>query len=259
MRENKIRTQMLEGIPVLGPFQSFPSPNIVEMFGYTGYDFVILDMEHGYSSIESCAAMIRACEAADITPIVRISHLLRPYVLRILDIGAQGLMLPSVKTRDEVEEFLHLAKYAPMGARGFAFETRASEYGITDVKNTHVETSNREILSIIQLETKECHDNLDDILQVENLDVVFVGPFDFAQALGYTAQVDHPFVQETILKDIQKIIAAGKIAGIHTRNHEDSRKWIEAGARFISCRETVIIGDSMNAYMQKFLEIAGRK
>ncbi|MGI6574760.1 MAG: HpcH/HpaI aldolase family protein [bacterium] len=258
MRKNSIKHMMLAGKPVLGVFQGFYSPDVTEMFGFTGFDFVIIDTEHGYMSPEACQSMIRAAECVGITPIIRIPNNEREYVLRALDIGAMGVQVPMINSKADAERAGRYSKYPPKGIRGLAMSTRASTYGLDLAGPTHIETSDAEALVIVQIETQQGVDNLDEIVQAENVDVVFIGPTDLSQCIGFSCQPNHPTVQATIQKIIEKTVAAGKIAGIFANTVEESKKCIEMGARYIACGSTRLLGNPLRQYTEGFKKIAGR-
>lgn len=255
MQNNIIKKKIAEGKPVLGAFLGFNSPNIVEMFGYTGFDFIVFDTEHGNISPQECENMIRAAELANIVPIIRVPSNERTNILNSLDVGGMGVQVPMVNTKEDAEKAVGLAKYSSGdNSRGLGFSTRAVKYGIAINKDQYIKTSNDESLVVVQIETKKAIDNLDEILSVENLDVVFIGPSDLSQSLGLPGQVNHPDVQKTIEEAIKKIVNAGKAPGIFIGNINDTKKWVDLGVKYIACGATAVFSSAMNNYVSTFKE-----
>ncbi|MBI2856595.1 MAG: hypothetical protein HYX93_07100, partial [Chloroflexi bacterium] len=154
MRANPVKQKLKEGQPVVGVFCSLPAPATVEMVGLMGYDFVIIDAEHGPMSVETCENMVRAADAVGVVPIVRVALNLPQNILRYLDAGALGVQIPMVNTREEAESVVSSTKYPPQGRRGLA-GTRASGYGVGMGVEEYVRMANRETLVVVQVETRE--------------------------------------------------------------------------------------------------------
>jgi 4-hydroxy-2-oxoheptanedioate aldolase len=191
MKENSTKKKIREGGNVYGVFIPMWSPTILEIIGHIGFDFALLDAEHSPMSAESCEHMVRAAECVNITPIIRIAVNMRQNILRYLDIGAQGVMMPQLNNKAEVEAVIESVKYPSQGKRGLA-GVRAAEYGITGPLGDYVEVANRETMVLAQVETMQAVDNIKDILTVPDIDVMFIGPSDLSSAMGYPGQVNHP-------------------------------------------------------------------
>ncbi|MBI4306678.1 MAG: 2-dehydro-3-deoxyglucarate aldolase [Chloroflexi bacterium] len=209
-----MKARIKAGEPVFGVSVMYPSPQIVEMIGEHGFDWVMIDCEHGSMSPESAELMCLAAERRGMTPIVR-PETNRPEVLmRYLDRGAMGLQVPHVNTKDEAIAAVRATKYYPLGDRGLARGQRSTGFGITGGSIAgYTEWSNRETLVCVQIEEKEGLGNLDQILTVDGVDVFFIGPTDLSQSLGYPGQRDHPIVKKAIDEAFAKIHKAGKASG----------------------------------------------
>ena len=195
-----IKQEMKNGNPMIGIFITLPAPGLVEMAAACGYDFVIIDNEHGTSDINGATEnMILAAYASGIYPIIRVPNLVRGSILKPLDMGIKGVHVPLINTKELAEEAVKAAKYPPIGNRGTAVTIRAANYGFSTKKGRDfLDKSNEETLVIAAIETKESVDNLDDILSVPGIDVVFIGPYDLSVSLGYTADVKHPVVLDAV-------------------------------------------------------------
>lgn len=198
MRKNKTKNLLRQGETVIGTWlDELRSPAVAQIFAAAGLDFLIVDMEHGPYNLETAADIIRMARQVEITPIVRVPDLTYERVSRVLDAGAQGLMLPRVEQAVQVADFVSYLRYPPAGRRGMA-----SGLGNTDFQwvNTqeYIDFINEEILVIIQIETQAAVTNLEAIASVADIDVLFIGPEDLSISLGLTGQQSHPKMQETI-------------------------------------------------------------
>jgi len=198
LHTNKLKAALTDGRMVYGLLNSIPSPLIVEMIGYADYDFVILDMEHVSVNQETLENMIRAAECAGITPLVRISSLSSETILRVLDAGAQGIVVPHVRDRAEAEQAVAASRYYPLGARGVS-GGRTTGFGTIELAS-YLELANREIMVVVMVEDIRGVDTIDEIVAVPGVDMVIEGAVDLSQSLGVPGQVQHPSVQKAIHK-----------------------------------------------------------
>ncbi len=239
IRENKTKRLIAAGKPAIGGFLMIPSPEVVEQMGYAGLDFVIIDTEHGPADNLRVAEMIRAAEAADITPIVRVRWVEDPMlILRVLDLGAQGVQVPMVQSREVAERVVQAAKYFPRGRRGLA-GVRAAKYGAVDL-GEYVKAANRETMVVVQIETAAAVAKCEEIASVDGVDVVFVGPVDLSQSLGFPGQRYHPAVLEASDRVFLASKAAGKACGTLTADIEHGRKQVALGLQYICINPTPI-------------------
>ena len=232
MRQNQAKEKLLGGGTIYGVFCNFHSPMMVELIGHIGFDFVLVDAEHGPPEVESCEHMVRAAESAGVPIFIRVAMNIRQNILRYLDTGAQGVQLPMVNTRAEAEAVVQAVKYPPQGRRGLA-AMRAADFGLKLPLKDYTIMANKETLVVVQIETVEAMDNLDDILATEGIDVIFIGPTDLSTSMGYAGQANHPEVQATIEQLVKRIRAAGRIAGTVAYNNEALAKAKERGFQYI--------------------------
>ena len=214
MQINKTKAKLKRGEVVFGSEIMFPSADAVEIMAFAGLDFVYLDMEHSATSHESLLHMIRAAEIGGATPLVRIPEQLpgqyAGVILRILDLGALGVIIPHVDTGDEARAIVDAVKYRPQGNRGMFDVGRKSGYGFTFKGPEYLRRANEETLIIVMIESQEGLDNLDDILAVEGIDCVQIGSSDLSQSLGCAGVLDAP----PVLAAIDRIMAATRRAGV---------------------------------------------
>ena len=191
--DNKLKQQLRSGDKPLGTFCGLNSPTVIECLGRTGLDFVIVDCEHSPSEAETAMELIRAAELSNLTPLCRVRDLSRSAVLKLLDVGARGLIVPNIHSVEEVQQVIDWAKFAPIGQRGFC-PTRKDGWGF-DTERTTAETMavmNEATLLLPQCETKEALENIEAITAMEGVDGIFIGPFDLSISMGIPGQFDHP-------------------------------------------------------------------
>ena len=244
--DGRLAAYLKDGRPLIGIFMGLTSPALVEMAGHAGFDFVVIDNEHGPAGIETTEHMIRAAGCAGIPPVVRVSGANQQEILRTLDVGAAGVQVPQVNTAEQVQLVASAARYPPLGTRGTAYSTRAAGYGFFGGA-AHVRASNEQTVVITHIETMEAVRNLDAMLQVQGIDVVFIGPTDLSVSMGHAGHPGHPEVQATIADCIRRIAAAGIVPGLMVTNDEEFHRFAALGARYITVNITTIIGGGMKS------------
>lgn len=229
--ENTVLKKFREGQPSLGTFVAMGSPLAVESLRYTGLDYVIVDTEHTPAGIESAALQIQAAQGAGLTALARANEISRTAVLRLLDVGAQGIVVPCVETVDEVRDLVSWAKFAPLGNRGFC-PTRDGGWGYAPEAASipaYMDRCNRETLLLPQCETAGCLEHIEEITAMDGVDGIFVGPFDLSIALGRPGEFDAPEVHEAILRVQAACRRHGKLSMIFTGGPAASRQRFAEG------------------------------
>ena len=251
MFRNLLKEKLYRGEAALGIFHGCASSDLVEVSALAGYDFVVIDCEHGPMSPETAQDMIRAAESRGITPLVRVPEISQSTMLRYLDIGAHGLEVPDVDTADDARAMVRYAKYAPEGERGVAFP-RSADYGLCDVA-AYTKQENEQTLLIAHCENTESLGNLEAICQVPGIDVIMLGPFDMSQSLGVTGQVTHPLVEQAAQQVLAICRKYGRIPGIFCGSGEMARRRYEQGFRFlgVGC-DTVMYAQKCRAELAAF-------
>lgn len=232
MFKNKLKETLKNGKSAIGIFIMCNCAELVEIAGISGFDFVVLDTEHGPFSIESTINLIRAAELKGITPITRVTESSDSTILRSLDVGAHGIQVPQINNAEAAEKVVKASKYFPIGTRGAAM-ARSGEYGEVNAMD-YFTTENEETLVVVHCENKEGLENLESIVKVPEIDVIFLGPFDMSQSLGVPGQIYHPLVEEAAEKVVTKAKAAGKAAGIFVTDGEQAQRRIEQGFQYIT-------------------------
>jgi 4-hydroxy-2-oxoheptanedioate aldolase len=230
---NKLREAMSAGKSVFGTFAGTPDPSIIEVLGYAGFDYIILDMEHGPLDTVITENLMRACDVSGAVPVVRVTQNNASLILRALDCGAMGVIIPQINDYESAVQVGRAAKYAPDGFRGMALGTRATKYGIMK-RDEYLKFANEEPLVIIQCETQESLDNLEEIVKAPNIDMIFIGPTDLSQSMGFPGLIDQPEVQEAIHKIVEITKNAGLLCGIFVRTVEEGKYWANKGVQFVA-------------------------
>lgn len=217
--DNKVKQKIRSGGSTLGTFIEIGHMNGIEALENTGLDFVIIDGEHGDADTETITDLIRAAELAGLTPLVRICEVSRREIQRVLDSGAQGLIVPGLKNLEEVKKLVQLAKFAPLGNRGFC-PTRVSGWGAKAWAKVpmqrYMEIANENVLVIPQCETKELLENIEDVMAVEGVDGTFIGPVDLSIALGVPGDFEHPELLEACDRIREAARSQGKLLMMYT-------------------------------------------
>jgi len=217
---------------VIGPFMKTGDPAFVEVAGYAGFDFAILDTEHGPVSIENMQNNIRAALVSGIVPIIRVQDHQEVNIAKALDIGALGVQVPQITNADEAEKVVKAARFYPNGSRGVCRFVRSARYSAMD-RYQYFRSADDNLI-ILQLEGQEALNNIDEILEVEGVDILFIGPYDLSQSLGVPGDVRNPRVIEQMEFIVNKAKARNKIIGTFVDNSEDLKRWKEAGVQYLS-------------------------
>jgi 2-keto-3-deoxy-L-rhamnonate aldolase RhmA len=213
MRRNTLMRILSRGDVARGLSIMIPSPQIVEMAGLLGFDWVLLDCEHGTMSPENVEIMVMASEAVGITAVGRPRSSAPEAILEVLERGVGGVQVPHVSTADQAEAVVASVRYHPLGRRGLAARTRPAAYGIGVSLEDHARSANEETLICLQLECREALSNIDEILDVPGVDVLFLGPSDLSQSFGQPGRSDHPEVRAAMDEAFGRIRARGRTSG----------------------------------------------
>ena len=233
MRLNHTRERLAKGEVVYGcGLQVYRSSEIPRAFAAAGFDYVFIDMEHGSFNLETVHDLIVSSNLAGITPIVRVGEVQYTLCARLLDQGAQGIILPRVEEPKALAEALSWMKFPPVGKRGYGVNPTMIDYETRTFPEI-IEHQNRDNLVVVQFETTTAIDRADEMLSQKGVDVIMVGPADLSISLGVPGQFDHPLMIETICKVIAKCNQHGVVPGIQTRSVAMARQWVERGMRFV--------------------------
>ena len=231
---SELKAKLKNGGLVIGTMISeIRNPNLVYMLAQCGFDFFIIDNEHGAYSPETISNMIAAARGAGISVVVRIPEIRREAIMKPLDSGAAGLLVPMVNTADQAKEIMTYAKYPPMGERGVALSRAHSSYGRPNAAE-YLDQANQTTFIAVQAESPQAIENLDSIASTPGVDAIFVGPADLSVGMGIPGQITHPREVEAIEKVIAICHKYDVVPGIHMSKRETLKNWIRRGMRFVT-------------------------
>jgi 4-hydroxy-2-oxoheptanedioate aldolase len=247
---NPFKRALKAGKPQIGLWSSLSSNYSVEVIAGAGFDWILLDMEHSPNDLESALSQLQAAAPYPSHPVVRVPWNDMVAIKRLLDIGAQSLLVPYVSTAEEARAAVAYTRYPPAGVRGVAGTTRATRFG--RVKD-YAKRAQEELCLLVQVETQAALDNIEAICAVDGVDGVFIGPADLHASLGYTGEIANPKVKPLIDEAIKRIRKAGKAPGILTPNKADAKHWLGCGGLFVAVGADVgILARGAEALAAKF-------
>jgi len=255
MLQNPLKERLRRGDAVFGTIVSLPSPEIVEIVGVAGYDWVLLDTEHGPLTSETLQAMVRACRVAGVTPIARVPDHRPKQILQTLDVGCVGVMVPQIETPEQASMAVAATKYAPEGIRSLAGGTAASSWGAVELA-AHVAASNAAVMNLLQIETGQGLEAVEQIAGVPGIDVLFIGPSDLSQSLGHPGRPDHPEVQAAIRRIIESGRRAGVAVGTLALTPDDVRTYHALGVTMFVDSATRLFLQAAEAQVTRLREAA---
>jgi len=256
MITNIVRNKLQTENTVFGPFITSPDPQLAEFIALLGWDFIVFDAEHSSLTPLDIQNFSRACELRSVTPLVRTPGHEAHMVNRYLDAGAHGVMFPMISSGIEAHEAVQAVKYPPIGNRGLA-APRASDFLLNGSGDEYIVHANKETLIIAQVETKEAVDALDEILLIDEIDIVFLGPTDLSTDLGLCEQLEHPKVKGLIEHVSKSVVESGKVFGTFAPTFERARYVRdELGARFIVTDLETHIADGCRIFLDNIRNLS---
>lgn len=238
-----MRQELLNGLPLYGSWIQTGSPAAAEVLANAGFRWLAVDMEHTETSLKDFANIARAIAKYGTFPMVRTSENNTVEIRKYLDCGAKGVIVPMVNSAEEAKKAVSACKYPPEGVRGFAF-VRANDWG--DSFDTYVKSANSKTIVIVMVETKEAVENIDEILSVEGVDGVFIGPYDLSGSYGIPGQTDHKLVKDAMQTVLLACKRHKKAAGQHivTPTKENVSEAVLSGFTFLALgMDTVFVSD----------------
>lgn len=247
---NRFKQALKQGQKQIGLWCSLANHVSTEVVAGAGFDWLLIDAEHAPNDLTTVHRQLQATAAGTATPIVRPPWNDMVIIKRLLDIGAQTLLIPFVQNAEEAAAAVAAVRYPPEGQRGVAVTTRANNFGRY---KDYFARANAEICVLVQVESRQALDNLDQIAAVDGVDGIFIGPSDLAADLGHLGNPGHAEPQAAIADAIARIRAAGKAPGILTGIEADARRWLEAGCLFVAVGADVgILARQADALAQRF-------
>ena len=254
--ENHTKRRLAAGATVIGCFFRYPVATLAEFVALGGWDFLVLDAEHGSLQPLDLEDLSRACELHGVTPIVRVTTNEPSTILRFLDAGAHGLQIPWVDSGAAAEAAVRATKYQPRGSRGLA-AARSARFGVPEPIGDYVRRSNAETLVVVQVETAEGVANIDEFVGIDGVDVVFIGPTDLAHSLGHVGDTTHPDVRRAMDRVTEVVTASDKALGIFVADPTEAVAWRARGARYLATGLEPLLKRSMQDYLESVRSTEG--
>ncbi len=217
---------------VFGVFTKTNDPFFIEILGRAGFDFVILDSEHGPNDLRALYPLIMAARLNNMYPVVRVPKLTDIDIQRVMDLGVSGVQIPQIQCKEDALNVKRYTRFHPKGLRGLCRFVRPADFSLKD-KNEYFAEQN-DVTTIIHIEGVEGINNLDEIIQVEDIDIIFIGPYDLSQSMGIPGEVEHPKLLVEIEKIVEKCKTYKKHIGIFTENVPLALKYKALGIKYIS-------------------------
>lgn len=218
---------------LLGTFLQIPSGDVTEIVGLAGFDFGIIDLEHGMFGVDSVVKLLRACDAVGLITVIRVPTINSHSITHALDFGTSAVMVPMIENRKDAEKVVNAAKFQPEGNRGVCPFVRSASYDSQDDIG-YYPRANKETAIILQIEGTEGIKNLDDILEVPNIDGILIGPFDLSHSLGIPGEV----TDNRVVKAFTEVIERAKQKGIAVGNFavtiKQAHMYIDMGIQFLA-------------------------
>jgi 2-keto-3-deoxy-L-rhamnonate aldolase RhmA len=229
--KNTTKHLLQEGKQTCGLWLTSGSDTVAEAMAQVGFDWLCIDTEHGNGDFRETRAQLQGIGTSATTPIIRPAVNDFTAIKKMLDLGAQGLVLPWVNSREEAEYAVRACQYPPDGIRGFAGQIRADRFGADPA---YLHTANAELLIAVQIETREAVQNIEEIVKVPGVDVIFIGPWDLSFSLGCPLDFEHPDHRAAMQRVEKTAKAAGKVLGTVTSDLRDLAKYYERGYQFVA-------------------------
>jgi 4-hydroxy-2-oxoheptanedioate aldolase len=249
IQENRTKLKLKVSQPTYGVISTSDDPQLAELFGLAGFDFYMLDAEHGLLDAVQVVNVIRACERVNMTPLVRIGSKDPKLVLQYLDAGIMGVMMPGLETSDEIKMLVDAVKYPPLGKRGMGL-TRASGYiAVGNQAADYINFSNEQTMVIPQFEDAALLEHFEEMISQPGVDAVVIGPRDLSLNMGFPDGPDHPEVQQMIDQVVAICKKNGVAAGITAGSRADSAKQVARGATMILAISQLVIAAGSKEFL----------
>jgi len=246
MITDRTKRRLQAGETLAGCFVRTADATFVEYVAAGGWDFLVLDGEHGTVMPDRVGDLARACEVREVTPIVRMPTRDPGTLLKCLDAGAVGVLFPWINSADDASRAVSAVKYPPKGIRGLA-GNRATDWTVSAEMTAR---ANDAVIVIAQIETVAAVDAVEDLCTVEGVDVLFVGPSDLSQSLGVPGELSNPVVLEAIEHVASTVARSEKTFGIFAGSAEDARRGLDLGATFIATSVESMLGGPMRSFLR---------
>jgi 4-hydroxy-2-oxoheptanedioate aldolase len=230
-QRSRLRATLEAGTPVFGTWIQTPSAEVTEILAEAGFDFVIIDLEHGYFGTESVANLIRAAELGGAAALVRVPQEAAEQIGKALDLGSAGVVIPGVGSSEEGVRFIRRTRFGPQGTRGASISTRELRYARLPLSQA---LDGPPPVVVLQVEAALARERLSEILDLQGLDILFIGPFDLSVALGVPGELDHPALLEEMARICHEAAIHNVTVGLWCPDASSVERWLKLGVRFFT-------------------------
>lgn len=253
LKRNLFKRALSGDKPLIGLWQSIPDPTVAEIGAGAGFDWVLIDAEHGPFDLRSIMTHLQAVESYPVSALVRPVEGNTALIKQLLDVGVQTLLVPMVDTAEQAEKIVKAAKYPPAGIRGLGTSmARAANWNRNP---DYLHQANDEICVIVQIESMTAIDNIESIVNVEGVDAVFIGPSDLSASMGHIGNPGHPDVVAAVERGFKVIQKAGKSAGVLAVTKDLVEKYVQAGAKFIGVGvDAALLANATKQLASKYID-----
>jgi 2-keto-3-deoxy-L-rhamnonate aldolase RhmA len=249
MLENRVKKKIARNETAFGVMVSWACPDMIEFFGYLGFDWIFIDAEHGVIGRDACVELVRACNLTGLTPIVRVPDKSEGTILGYLETGVLGVIVPHTNSSADARAAVNAIKYSPVGKRGAGSTTRVANFGLTQTPTEYFRLANEETIVSALVEEAEGLRHLDEIMAVQGIDSVGIGAGDLAMTLGLPGQANHPDVRKLVVDAEARVIAAGKVLDSVVRDASEAREAASRGSRLIAIPAGSLLGSAGRAFL----------
>lgn len=243
---NTTKAKLEAGETVFGIFDRYHDATLAEFIALGGWDFLVFDAEHGTLDPAGVADLSRAAEVRGATPMARVTTNESSSILRFLDSGVHGVHVPWVNSAEEAERAVQAVKYGPRGRRGLA-GNRSGDWSANEASTT---AANEQTLVVVQVETAEAVDRIDELIEVDGVDVLFLGPSDLSHSLGHPGDVGHPEVRAAMERVAAAVVPSAKTLGVFTGGVEAATEWRDRGARYLTTGLEQMLRSPIRAFLE---------
>lgn len=244
---NPLQTPLESGEDTVGTWSVIPSSTSAEIMGEAGLDFMILDLEHGPLSLETAQDMVRALEESECAPLIRVPTNQEWWILRALETGCAGVAVPQITSVEAAEEAVDAVRYHPEGKRGFSPFTRSAGYTAENSEEI-AQRKNDTTVCMLMIEGEEGIDDLDEIIEIDGIDAIYVGTYDLSQSLGYPGEPTHSDVVDHVEEIVEKVREQDIAVGCLAESKDEMDQWHDIGIQLVAYKaDCAILHDGVES------------
>ncbi len=249
------RSLIDSGKKFMGTFVQLPCKQVVELMGYCGFDFIIIDNEHATMSEDQTLELVQICDMVGMAAMIRVPDVNEAAIKKALDMGASGLVVPNINNVEDAKRVIRMAKFAPQGFRGACPFVRANQYSAGPEAEFYLK-SNQETVIMLLLESVEALEQMEDIISLDGVDIVGIGLVDISTKMGAYGQLDHPLLKDAVEKSIRLSKKYGKPCYTFAANYEQGKAWLDTDTDYLLyAADAVALKDLFKQMRKDFMRL----